>query len=77
MIDKEELELIVDIILLVLLIIFIIGIPVYFVEKASCARVWDEAYPSRYTLWEGCQIKIDGKWIPQESFILNKQQLEH
>jgi hypothetical protein len=28
----------------------------------------DIGYPSRYSFWTECQIQVDGRWIPLDSY---------
>jgi hypothetical protein len=39
--------------------------PVY---KASCTAQWEKSgYETKHSFWEGCLVKVDGKYIPAEN----------
>lgn len=41
----------------------------YFIARFSCHQRWKDAgLESRFTLLGGCQLQIDGRWIPAENY---------
>ncbi len=41
----------------------------YAMDAASCKRKWLESgFQSRYYIIGGCQIKYQGRWIPEERY---------
>ena len=45
---------------------------IYVVEGISCSQKW-QSFPSKYELFSGCQIQVDGKWIPAESYYFKEE----
>lgn len=54
----------------VIFITFLIFTPL---SSKSCQDSWRD-FEYRYGIWEGCQIKVDGKWINTTNYYINNQQ---
>lgn len=41
----------------------------YFVEVESCNALQEESkLETKHEFWNGCFVKIDGKWVPQKNW---------
>ena len=54
------------------LVLVLAGVLNYSLEAGRCARKWG-GFENKYGYWEGCQIKLDGKWIPSESYYFKEE----
>lgn len=50
-----------------IVLIFIVGFGVYFVERAGCNAKWKEI-PNSYSVLSGCMIYVDDQWIPEANY---------
>ena len=41
----------------------------FWISEYSCEQSWkDSGFASRWTIYTDCQIKVDGKWIPETAY---------
>lgn len=64
------------IIAIVAVIIVVLATPFYFIQKYSCRNFSKSVgKETQFNFWGGgeysCLVKIDGEWIPRESWIKN------
>lgn len=46
---------------------------IYFVDRPSCYAAFRDAnMPARWSFYGGCQIHVDGRWIPAEAYRVTK-----
>lgn len=53
------------------IIVLVIVIQVIW-ERAVCNEKW-ASFPHKYGIASGCQIELDGKWIPAESYYFKEE----
>jgi len=54
--------------IIVCLIVFLISSGIW-ISSVMCRTSWeDSGFYSRYKIMAGCQIKVDGRWIPEERY---------
>lgn len=55
--------------IITLIAVAIIALPIYWVAKYSCEQHWrDAGFESRFGVFAGCQLYVDGRWIPSEVY---------
>lgn len=59
-------------ILIIVILFVLIFIPVYFLSKASCIAQTEE-FESRFGIYTDCQVKVEGKWIQWDNYIINRE----
>ena len=55
-----------------MLTVFLIAWAIDPLFSRTCHRQFG-SFIHTYSFWEGCMIKVDGKWIPEQNFIINSQ----
>ena len=44
----------------------------YHLDKATCAEKWSGNLPYRYLTLSGCQVRVQGTWIPEANYRLTE-----
>jgi hypothetical protein len=50
---------------LVALFAFICASP--WINEWKCERRWEGTYETNYRVFQGCKVKVNGKWIPESN----------
>lgn len=49
-------------------LLLILGMPLYFLDRASCHATWEgSGYQTDYGLFSDCRINVKGQWIPADA----------
>jgi len=64
------------VILFLVLSLFMIGVVsfIHFVNVTDCNDISEStSYESKHITLGGCYVKIDGKWVPQENWLVSEE----
>ena len=54
-------------IIAVLIFVAVIGFSSVTLRKSICSKKYS-SFPNRWEFFSGCQIEVDGKWIPADAY---------
>lgn len=69
---KEDFLILVFIMLSLFFFVIAVLLINFWINSIKCSRRW-ESFENQYEALSGCQIKVDGKWIPSDSYYFKEE----